>query len=355
MKYQQVAEILERRIMNGDYSLTGLPGERELASDCCASRMTVRRALKCLEDQGILQRASNRRLVLSEKAARKSGNSHFAFIAPSAPSKGFSLDLQRWQSAIESVVRQLDTTVRTVHYHHWDDPVISDSLNTFDGVFLVTNSEPIPEQLRWTLRKAGKVVVLSDNLSDLGIPSLNLFPHGTAKVLLEHLKAQGHGQINCFNVQGHNSVTLGRINEWAGWTRINQIKGSLFDKPCDLETSIFDFAVEKAKELLETLPSETTAIYCTTLPAAMGIVRAATDRGIRIGRDLAVCVVDGEGVAEHLVPSLTSLKLPEFENSIRTVIEWFKEGADINEWVGPLLIEPAQLDIFIGESTISTD
>ena len=45
---------------------------------------------------------------------------------------------------MESVARQRGDRVRVVNYHHWDDPALTESIRAFDGVFLVTSSEPIP-------------------------------------------------------------------------------------------------------------------------------------------------------------------------------------------------------------------
>ena len=95
----------------------------------------------------------------------------------------------------------------------------------------------------------------------------------------------------------------------------------------------------------------TTAIFCITLPAAMGLMRAAADAGVHIGQDLSVCVLDGEGIAAHLVPSLTSFKAPQVSGSLSAVIEWLAAGGNPDDWIGPLLVEPSQLTLFEGEST----
>ncbi|MEM8677748.1 MAG: substrate-binding domain-containing protein, partial [Planctomycetota bacterium] len=341
LKHLEVSEIIERRIRHGDYASAGLPAERELAEDVGASRVTVRKALTVLEQKGLLHRASNKRLMLTEAAERTAAKLQLAFVAPSTPATGFSLDLQRWQAAVESACRAADAKMRIVHFHHWDDPVLAESLRTYDGVFLVTSSEPIPAQTESMLRRSGKVVSLSDDLTHLGIPSVVLFPLSTVGRLLDHLHGLGHRRVDCFNVQGHNAVTEARIEHWAGWLNVNSVSGNLLDDPCDVDVGIFDFALEMARERLANLHPETTAIFCVTLPAAMGLMRAAADAGLRVGDDLSVCALDGEGIAAHLVPSLTSFEAPRLSGSFSAVIDWFGSGGASADWIGPLLVEPS--------------
>ncbi len=353
LKHLEISEIIERRIRQGDYGISGLPAERDLADDVGASRVTVRKALAILEQKGLLHRAANRRMVLTEVAVETAGSLQLAFVAPSTPDTGFSLDLQRWQAAVEGACRKANANMRIVHYHHWDDPVLAEALRAYDGVLLVTSSEPIPSQIQALLRRSGQVACLSDDLTSLGIPSIVLFPHSTVGRILDHLLALGHRRVDCFNVQGHNAVTEARIQCWKGWLNVNSIGGDLLDDPCDVDTAIFDFALATARRRLSTLHPATTAVFGVTLPAAMGLMRAAADAGIRIGDELSVCVLDGEGIATHLVPSLTSFQPPQLSGCLSAVIDWFAAGGDPGDWIGPLLLEPSQLTLFEGESTRS--
>ena len=129
--------------------------------------------------------------------------------------------------------------------------------------------------------------------------------------------------------------------------------GDLLDNPCDVDSGILDFALETARRRLARIHPATTAVYCVTLPAAMGLMRAAADAGVRIGEELSVCVQDGEGIAAYLVPSLTSFQPPRLCGCLSAVIAWFAAGAERDDWIGPLLVEPSQLVLYEGESTRS--
>lgn len=55
MKYLEIAKILTRRILNGDYEgLKKLPSESELTKEFATSKMTIRKSLQLLIDSGII-------------------------------------------------------------------------------------------------------------------------------------------------------------------------------------------------------------------------------------------------------------------------------------------------------------
>ena len=59
-KYAVVAQQLSQRIRNGHYDVDGLPGERSLAVEFSVARVTIRSALRCLEEQGLVWRRERR-------------------------------------------------------------------------------------------------------------------------------------------------------------------------------------------------------------------------------------------------------------------------------------------------------
>lgn len=350
MKHLRIANLLERRIQKGDYALTGIPAERDLADDIGVSRVTLRKALDDLEQKGLLERASNRRLVLSPHARAKVGGMQIAFVSPSIAPKSFSPDLQLWLAAMESVARNRGDRVRVINYHHWDDPAITESIRAFDGVFLVTSSEPIPAWTAELLTEAKGVVALSEDLTHFDMPSIVLFPPRLSNTMLERLQQLGHRQIDCLNVQGHNTITQARIDQWSKWSEGEKVGGRLLDEPCDVDQNIFDVGVEVARQWIREKDEQTTAVFCITLPAAMGVVRAASEAGISIGDELSVCTIDCEGIGKFINPPIASFERPEAVDYMNACADWFAGGGEVDSWEGPLLIEPQELKIFDGGS-----
>lgn len=350
-KLTHVTELLERRIANGDYARGGLPAERDLANECGVSRVTLRKALGELEKRGLVDRSPNCRPRLNPVAQERT-SVEIAFLTPSLAPDSFSPDLQQWLSVSEHVARRHKARVRVQNYLHWDDPIITESLREYDGVFLVTSSEPIPEWTSNLFANADGLVSLSDDLTDLGVPSVVLFPPRETFVLLDHLTELGHRCVDCLNVQGHNAITEQRIDAWREWSGERGYEdGQLYDQPCSAEENIFDLAMSAADSWLDSNCGRATAVYCVTLPAALGVVRAARARGLEIGSDLSVCTIDNEGLGRYLSPSITSFERPNAAAFISNCLDWIEQGGAKREWNHPLLYEPTDLQLVEGESS----
>jgi LacI family transcriptional regulator len=69
---------------------------------------------------------------------------------------------------------------------------------------------------------------------------------------------------------------------------------------------------QAAQRLLELNPLPT-AITCINDLTAIGVLHAASERGIKVGRDLAVAGFDGIAEGEHTSPPLTTLSQPLYD------------------------------------------
>ena len=88
------------------------------------------------------------------------------------------------------------------------------------------------------------------------------------------------------------------------------------------------------------LPAPPTAIACIDDMTAMGVLHAAHDRGLEVGRDLAVAGFDGILGYEHTQPPLTTVNQPIYQIARRMaaiLISMIRGGLTTKEHV---YIEP---------------
>ena len=344
--YQKVADVVRKRIVHGDYALKPIPSERSLAQEIGVNAMTARHGLKILEKEGLLFRQPNGRM--SVKKVRQGIKKHlnFAFVTPTLASQG----IESCRQAIQKVAASYRCNLRAVLFMHWEDPILLDALSGFDGVFLSTFPEPPPPAIAERLRnKEHPVVVIDDDFSHLGIPSIHLFPPVFIQRLLDHLESLGHKRIGCLNTQPENPEVRERINVWRYWMEAHHFSGRLVNDPVLPYGNTMQHAYDIMSKLLQEPKREETAWFCITIGSAIGAMKALYDHGVRPGHDLALCAANGEGLASFLHPPITALEAADPTPFISYCVRWMMQGGQ--NWEGPLLMQPSEVPLMIREST----
>lgn len=348
-KYTEVADFIRKRVSKGDYSLRGVPAERQLAAEIGVSYMTVRRAIHALIEDGTLIRLVNGRLAVGLLTQGNGSKLQLAFLAPTFNSPV----IEQWRVALDAIVRKRGGIVRPILYMHWEDPVVQDSLEAFDGVFIIPIPEPLPSPVETRLKTAKRLVVLDQDFSHLGIPSVRLSPPVFVQRLLDHLEKLGHRRIDCLNLHPENPeanpVYQQRVEQWKIWKAVHGFEGQLINVPQPLHCAPFNSAYAAIKKLLVGGTFEATALMCVTAPGAIGAMRALHEQGITPGREVSVCTIDSESMGDTLIPSLTALEPPSAIPYLALCIEWIVGGG--TDWSGPLLLQPADVPLVIREST----
>jgi DNA-binding LacI/PurR family transcriptional regulator len=341
-KVAMVTQMIEKRIAHADHVLAGIPGERQLAEELGISRTTVRAALQQLMNRGTLVRRENGRLDVAEPPDGKPKKKTIGFAAPAMA----SADFDRWREGVAGVLEGHPVTMRPVAYSHWADPALQEALAHFDGMFLIPPAEKVPAWL--TAKMVGsscRVVVLDEDESEAGLPSVTLFPPAAERKLFDHLCRLGHKRIDCLNSQAEDEVILGRISEWRRYLEEHGLPGQLRSEGVKKP---FESAYRLIREALQEGRPVASALFCTTGPAAIGAMRALQEAGLEIGVDVSVCAVNGEGIGQYLLRSLTELSSPPRALYLQRAAEWMLGDGD---WEGPLLIQPQDVPLFEGEST----
>ncbi|MBN8526793.1 MAG: substrate-binding domain-containing protein [Planctomycetes bacterium] len=340
-KAARIASVLSRRIAQGDYLNVALPSERALAEQEGVSYMTARKAVQDLIGVGLLARTAAGRLVVNRSASPELRPLQIACLSSSFPSP----DIVSWQLAVERCMAERGARAKPIPFAHWEDPVLRQALERCDGAFIYPLAERIPPQVLELLR-GRRVVVLDQDYAGMGLPSIRLSPLEAIDDLLDHLAAIGHRSIACLNVQPHDPTIEARIAQWRAWCARRGAGGPLIDRPVRSHEQPAPAAVAalRASEL------GATAIFATTMAGAIGANRALHDRGLVVGRDVALCTLNDEGLGTVTVPTITAAAPPEPDSWLRSCIDWMADPQR-PEWRGPMLMQPDRRVIAVREST----
>jgi DNA-binding LacI/PurR family transcriptional regulator len=355
-KYKGIVETLEKRVRHGDYALKPFPTDAELAAEMEVNRITSRKAIQRLIDLGLLSRQSNGRVSVVRRLDHDKDPSSLllAFLHPAYVLLSFDRKVDIWQTGAKRAAGECGATLRPVLYTHWDDSVIRDTLQGFDGVFFMPMPSPIPKPLLELFRKNDqRIVFLGQDLSHLGIHSVRLNPPAFIHRLLDHLAELGHRRIDCFNVRPLDTEIEQRITQWQVWMSAHRMEGRVISDPAEISGWPVDELDRHAHQAMGRLCDngqfDATALFCTTTDAAIGAMAAFRERHIAVGVDVSVCAVDDRGEAPYVHPSLTTIEMPDPAIYLSLCMKRIadKTGA----WHGSLLIQPEEVKLFRGEST----
>ncbi len=343
IKHQNIKAVLASRIRQGDYATRPFPSVYKLAAELDVNPRTASKAMQALVEDGLLIKSRTGRIAPATFAQNRKLRIYMLAQAYRTPTIDDRFD------AIQRLADRRGWTARLVGYAHPYDPVINETIDAADGLFVVPVD--FPDAVIARLRDHARVVSLLGDLTAHGIPSLPLENPGMVDLLLDHLYAQGHRSIACFNTQPIGPAIHDRIEHWRQWMAIHRVTGPLINEPVAPPESAMIHARQVMTRWLKSGDLQgLSAVLVTTTSSAIGVMRAMADLGLRPGHDLAICANDTFGrLAECLIPSLTTaLDAPE-DPYFEMCLDWFA-GRD-TPWLGPLLVHRRDGELFIGEST----
>ena len=142
-KVQTCLHVLQKRIADGDLFLKGqMPSERRLTDELGVSRMTIRKALKILLDQGVLVREGRRKARIPESPSAQARVPTIAFLVPAV----FSSDHGLWWDGVVTALEGIEVVLRPISYVHFTDPTVHEAITNYDALFFIPPSQKIP---RW--------------------------------------------------------------------------------------------------------------------------------------------------------------------------------------------------------------
>lgn len=326
VRFEQIADALRERVLSGHYETLKFPSERDLALEFAASYLTARKAVQYLIQQGLLTRTARGRATPATADAR----SRIALLTHDWP----SLWGLRLREAVGKAVSTAGLAFSTHHYLHWDDPCIADTLHLAAGVVFVPLSDaPPPRVLASLLDGPARVLALRGNLFQYGLQTFDRLPPAAVTMALDHFAACGHRRITVFNVQPDDAIIKLRHDEARNWARHHpDVALGFAGEAVASGQHALPAARIQARVLLANRRPD--AVLALTLPAAQGMLRAIADFDAGAGdrNRIAVAAIDGEDLADHLIPSITSVDPDprDLDRILGEAITWMRTG----EWPG---------------------
>ena len=130
------------------------------------------------------------------------------------------------------------------------------------------------------------------------------------KNLMAYLTAKGHKRIAY--IGGPKDLKI-QVDRFEGYKKGLVAAGIPFDPELVVAGDTFRAGGYQAAQELFALSPLPTAITCINDLTAIGALHAASERGLKVGSDLAVAGFDGIEDAEHTSPPLTTLCQPLYE------------------------------------------
>jgi LacI family transcriptional regulator, galactose operon repressor len=178
---------------------------------------------------------------------------------------------------------------------------------TTDGAVLMLPEET-NEELK-ALQRLGYPFVVVDPREPLdeGVPAVSAANSLGARAAVQHLLALGHRRIAALTGVAEWLATTERLN---GYHSAHAAAGVLADPALTVEADFSIEGGEAAAATLLDLPSPPTAIFAFNDNMAVGALRVARERGLRVPEDLSVAGFDDSEQAAIVTPALTTVRQP---------------------------------------------
>ena len=343
-KYDKIAEMLKRRILNEDYAMNRLPGARKLAKETGVSYMTARQAIQKLFTDEVITQQDNGRFVVNRRNPPSKKEFKIAFLIHQSQSA-----YNVWEQAVRQAARKNYVSFRCVYFSHDDDPVITEVISgDFDLVFLShsTMMTTHPFILDLVRRNKDKVVTLFHDLTSDGIRCLDGPEPSAAGKLVDKLYELGHRKFATYQLSSLNNSSCEKVANWEKHVAKYKLKSKRFEFQKDYSYEYLLVPAYRGASRIFAGKKIPSAVFCHSLELAIGLIRYCYDNGVKVGKDISICSFGQPEMARTFIPSITIIDRPNPLPQAEAILEDFISGDNSR-----LLYRPEDGDLIIGEST----
>lgn len=321
-----VATELEAAIVSGLYALGArLPSERKLAADYQITVMTVRGALKVLEDKGLIIREQGRGTFVASTAfgARERENSAelskpvgLIGLSPHARVDDSVINWQLRLRRLQGVVDAASQLGLQIHTHvelrsDFSTSRLIAALECFSG--LILHDESLSEAVLLALHERGMpIVAINCYLGADYCNRIHVNSRLGASRAVSHLIKLGHRRIAA--IVG-DPARLSMNERMLGYRDALIAHGLPFDDTLlIIESRGWPQDAAAVTGRLLDLPERPTAIFVASDYRALGVMERLQRSGLRVPADMAVFGFDDIYEAHTAIPPLSTVVNPLYES-----------------------------------------
>ena len=303
LKHKEVATALRAEIEAGRWRPgERLPGEVDLAQTFDVAHMTVRQAIACLVDEGLLVRIRGKgTFVLAEPAHQADrGERPLALLFPRDPQRA---DSYYFPDVLEGFQQQMKEAGRQVTTYSSEPGDIGRTLDPRSAAaFVLCDRAQVP--LLESLLDAGhKILAVNRYPGRRVVPCVRIDDASGVERAVDHLVTLGHERIGFLCGPSTNLDAEDRLHGFRSAVRRHQLRGAR-EEPSGFSEAT---GYESTRNLLAQ-STRPTAIVCASDLAAMGAIKAAREFGLSVPRGLSIVGFGDFSVADYILPSLTTVR-----------------------------------------------
>jgi LacI family transcriptional regulator len=184
-----------------------------------------------------------------------------------------------------------------------------------DG-FILTHLRLQDWRVEYLSQQGIPFTALENTLGDYDFPLIDINRQAGIIELVAHLAERGFRWIACIGGPANLKIQMEQFDGYCqGLGAVNIPFESNLITLGDL-TSIGGY---QATKRLLSIPDPPDAIICINDETAFGVLHAAHEAGLQVGKDLAVAGFDGVQLSKYTEPPLTTLDIPVYDIACRLV------------------------------------
>jgi DNA-binding LacI/PurR family transcriptional regulator len=308
-KHREVESVLRREIEAGVW-LPGerIPAEHELSNRFGVAYMTARQAVGTLVNDRILQRIPGKgTFVLSSEIAEPTTRltSPLVLLVPALWQR---LDPYYFPDVLAGFESEMEKAGHKAAIHDYVAAEQEGRLSSDTIVACLLIGKEETELIERVRDRGCRVLAINRYMGRRAIPAIAPDNAGGVAKAVRHLTDLGHTRIGFVRGVSGNLDATDRRRGFRTEMRLQDLSPDTEAGEGFRE----EFGYRAAQELLNRT-GPPTALVCASDLSAMGVLKAAQEKGLRVPEDLSLVGFGDFSVAAYLHPGLTTVCLPRWE------------------------------------------